>query len=98
MHWDRSCVSVELINDFFGMWAVWGSGRGSLRTVWRIENPVLTLEQADNCANVHYDELYVHTNDTSSPPPGFVSHQVANLFLNMACNSRLLPAEDLRTW
>ena len=60
----------------------------------------LTADQADNSAHLHYDELYLQPEtgaiDANRPPPGFVSHQVANLFLNMACNSRILPRKEVR--
>ena len=54
----------------------------------------LTADQAANCANVHYDELYV---SNRSQGDGLVSHAVANLLLNVACNPRLLPASEIRT-
>lgn len=47
----------------------------------------LSANQADRCAKVHYDSLYVKE--------GVVSRAAANLLLNAACNSRLLPNEAL---
>ena len=48
----------------------------------------LTADQWNHSANMHYDELYVKG--------GLVSHATANLFLNLACNARLLPSSELR--
>ena len=48
-----------------------------------------TADQHENCAKVHYDELYVPQGN------GFVSRMVANLMLNMACNARLLPQAEI---
>ena len=42
-----------------------------------------TAGQAQHCAKVHYDELYVKEGR------GFVSRAIANLLLNGACNTRL---------
>jgi hypothetical protein len=52
--------------------------------MWRV-----TADQAERCAKTHYDELYVEKDE------GLVSRTVANLLLNAACNSRLLPSDEL---
>ena len=52
--------------------------------MWRF-----TADQAERCAKTHYDELYVEKDE------GLVSRTVANLLLNTACNSRLLPSDEL---
>ena len=50
--------------------------------MWR-----LTVDQHANCADLHCDELYM-TNRTGGD--GFVSREAANLFVNAACNRRVV--------
>ena len=59
-----------------------------LLDLWRI-----TADQAKNCANVHYDSLYVKDRLHGD---GLVSRTAANLLLNVACNVRLLPSAAVR--
>ena len=50
--------------------------------MWR-----LTVDQHANCADLHCDELYM-ANRTGGD--GFVSREAANLFVNAACNRRVV--------
>ena len=72
-----------------------------LLDAWR-----LTSGQADRCVNLHYDALYVNESagagEAADAPReawrqgGPISRELANLFLNVACNRRVLRPDELR--